>query len=868
MSTPTPTDHSTSPLAATLAPGKPGSGVRESTKPLDATSGEPAPLLPGARLGYLTKMFPRVSETFILKEVLALKRAGVPVTIYSTLPPTRDRLIQPEAQALLPEVRVLPQVGWTNRGAFIRALEHCRRTDGRATLKAVIRYLRQPSQRRFRRLWRGMILAHNLHQDRITHLHAAWAHTPASVARDVSRLTGIPWSMAAHAKDIYLSNPESIRKKVTTASFVLTCTGSNRRLLRTLAELGPDEPMVKPKVELHYDGVDTQYFSPAKNGNPPSPPLILSVGRLVPKKGFEILLEAALLLRCQGIPFHLQIVGEGPLRSDLEERIRHLDLEDCVELTGMLVLPQVRERYRNARCMVLASRITDQGDRDGIPNTLAEAMACGVPVIASHLPSIRELVVDTESGLLVPPEDPAALARALSRVLTDDDLHCTLAKGGRKRVVKRFAAEFHEQQTVNRLRRALGIERVLYVSADRGVPVRGHKGASVHVRSVLKSLGHHEVDAVVVTARPGPKDGPVPGARLIKSGSSAATKRRVKRLYGKIGGAPLEKAILRVLDNWNMYRAMRELIRSWRPQAIYERYALTAIAGSLIARRLRVPHILEVNAPLADEEARFRGLRLGWLAHHTERWVLRRADRVVVVSEELRGFAERVGVPADRILVMPNVIDPTLFNPDCDGQAVRDELGLQDRFVIGFSGTLKPWHGLHHLLQSVALGGERLAHAHILVIGDGPCRDELTALAAELGLAERITFLGSIAHDEVGRYLAASDVLVAPYGPLEDFWFSPLKVAEYQAVGRPVVASRIGQLASELGDSGGVALVPPGDESALAETMSRLAHNPEHRERMARAAAQADVWTWDRLTGQVLREVDKARRQGWGWPHV
>lgn len=813
-------------------------------------------------------MFPRVSETFILKEVLALKRAGVPVTIYSTLPPTRDRLIQPEAQTLLPEVRVLPPVSWPSSGAFFHSLNQCWRADRQTTLKAVFRYLRQPSQRRFRRLWRGVVLADSMRRDRITHLHAAWAHTPASVARDASRLTGIPWSMAAHAKDIYLSNPESLRKKITTASFVLTCTGSNQRLLHTLADLAIDQPMVRPRIELHYHGVDTHYFSPAKNGSPPKPALILSVGRLVQKKGFGTLLEAALLLRTRGIPFHLQIVGEGPLCSHLEERIRHLDLEDCVELSGMLVLPQVRERYRTARCVVLASRITDQGDRDGIPNTLAEAMACGVPVIASRLSSIQELVKDGDSGLLVPPENPAALARAIGRVLEDDVLHRALAEGGRKRVVKRFAAESHEQQTVNRLRRALGIERVLYVSADRGVPVRGHKGASVHVRSVLKSLGHHDVDTLVLTARPGPKDGPAPDARILKSGSSSVTKQRVKSLCGRFGGAPLEKAVLRVLDNWTLYRSMRELIRSWRPQAIYERYALTAIAGSLIARRLRVPHILEVNAPLADEEARFRGLRLGWLAHRAEHWILRRADRVVVVSEELRGFAERVGVPAERILVMPNAIDPSLFNPGCDGRPVREELGLDGRFVVGFSGTLKPWHGLHHLLQAVALGGKKLAHAHILVIGDGPCRSELAALAAELGLADRITFVGSIAHDMVGRYLAASDVLVAPYGPLEDFWFSPLKVAEYQAVGRPVIASRIGQLASELGDSGGVALVPPGDESALAETISRLAHNPEHRERMARAAAQAEVWTWDRLTGQVLHEVDKARRQRWGWPLV
>jgi glycosyltransferase involved in cell wall biosynthesis len=829
----------------------------------------------GGRLGYLAKMFPRISETFILKEVLALRREGVPVKIYSTLPPTRDHRIQPAARALMPEVEILPPVTWNNTPRFLRALGEALRCDRTAALKAIGRYLRRPRARRFRQLWRAVYLAEALRRDRISHLHAAWAHTPASVARLACRLSAVPWSMAAHAKDIHLSSPASLGKKIRAARYTLTCTQWNVARLNEIvnSDAGEETPIHRPTIELHYHGVDTDYFHPAAadpaqrqpSAQACQPPLILSVGRLVPKKGYETLLRAARILRDRGLAFRLEIVGEGSERKRLLALIRELGLEDAVRLSGMLLLDEVRERYGQARCKVLASRITDQGDRDGIPNTLAEAMACGVPVVASDLPSIRELIPDPRCGLLVPPEDPHALAGALEEILTNDELHRALSRAGRQRVVEHFSARRHEQKTVERLRRSTGLERILYVSADRGVPVRGHKGASVHVRSLVKALRGHGIETIVVAARKGPREGPEVAARLIGAGSPEPVKGRVRRWTARRGGAPLEKAVLRLIDNLYIHRTLGRLAHTWKPDAVYERYALTAVAGSLLARRLRVPHILEVNAPLAEEEARYRELRLGALARWTERWLWRRADRLVVVSEELRLRARAAGVPAERILVMPNAVDQEYFHPGLDATGVRRELELNGHFTVGFSGTLKPWHGLHHLLEAAAAAGEALAGAHLLVIGDGPCREQLHQQAERLGLNDRITFVGSIDHDQVGIYLSACDVLVAPYGPVDRFWFSPLKVAEYLAVGRPVVASRIGQLGERLSASEAVVLVPPGDETVLARELSRLRADAAARERMAGAARRAEVWTWDRLVAQLLRETERVRRGKWRW---
>jgi glycosyltransferase involved in cell wall biosynthesis len=821
-------------------------------------------------VGYVAKMFPRISETFVLREIQALRRSGIHLRIYSLLPPTRDPRTHPAALALLPEVVVLPQPGWRTLGRLLADFGYCAAHHGWTTWREIGRLFLNPRPRTWKRFARAIFLAAHVHRDRVAHLHAAWAHTPASVVRAVWRITGVPWSMSAHAKDIHLSKPRSLAKKMRDARFTSACTSAHRELLRSIAA-AHDGTGAAPSILLHHHGVDTRTFAPAAgNGTHAAvagaPPLVLSVGRLVPKKGFDVLLEAAALLERDGVRFRLEIVGEGPCRAELEQRIRRLELTEVVELRGMLVQEEVLAAYRRATCVVLASRTTKNGDRDGIPNTLAEAMACGVAVVATRSGSIDELVHDGDTGLLVAPEDAGALAGALARLLGEPALRARLAGAARARVRRDFDGTTWGERIARRLGRTPGIERVLYLSADRGVPVRGGKGASVHVRAVVDALHRHGVEVTVVTTRRGPRDGPQLAAPLVETGSGGRWKRTVERLASRTGGGtPLARALLRLIDNVPVYVTGARLAMHRRPDLVYERYALTAAAGSLIARRFRVPHVVEVNAPLADEEARYRGLRLGAVAHALEGWILRRADRVVVVSRALEAHVERLGVASERIIVLPNAVDPARFHPHRDGRAVRRLHQLDGDFVIGFSGTLKPWHGLHHLLHAVARTATVHPATRLLVIGDGPERADLQELGNELGIEDRVRFVGHVDHHRVGDYLAACDVLVAPYGPIENHWFSPLKVAEYLAVGRPVVASAIGQL-EELRDAPGMLLVPPGDEAALAEMLSRLAVEPDGRAWLARQAAAARPRTWIDVAGRVLAAGEIARREIWGWP--
>src|SRR5689334_1870560 len=327
-------------------------------------------------VGYVTKMFPRISETFILDEVLALRRTGVPLKIYSLLPPVRDARVHPEAAPLVPEVQILARTGPERLLQALNDAVFCFRRRPRTMLRLLAHTVFTLHPRRhWRRLEGGMHLARCLLRDHVAHIHAAWANNPETVVRIAGRITGIPWSMGAHAKDIHLVERALLAKKVGAARFIVTCTAANRELLSSLAPRdGGGER--DAEIDLVHHGVDATYFAPTPGVDraASTPPLILSVGRLVPKKGYPALLAAAARLVRAGTAFRIEIIGEGPERGRLKKLISSHGLEDHVILRGIAVREEVRAAYARASCFVLASRIGEDGDRDGIPNTVAEAM--------------------------------------------------------------------------------------------------------------------------------------------------------------------------------------------------------------------------------------------------------------------------------------------------------------------------------------------------------------------------------------------------------------------------------------------------------------------------------------------------------------
>jgi len=246
----------------------------------------------------------------------------------------------------------------------------------------------------------------------------------------VSLLGGLPFSISAHAKDIYLSDAADLRRKMGAARFTVTCTDFNCRTLQAIA----------PEASVHrmYHGIDAAVFHPSRRAVPSLVPLILSVGRLREKKGLDTLIDACRLLHGRGVPFRCEIVGYGEEHERLAALIEAHRLDDLVQLAGKLTREQVVERYARAAVYVQPSRVAADGDRDGIPNVLLEAMAMGLPVVATRVSGIPELVQHRHNGLLVEADDPAALADAVEQLADSPALGAQLGREARRTVTTRF----------------------------------------------------------------------------------------------------------------------------------------------------------------------------------------------------------------------------------------------------------------------------------------------------------------------------------------------------------------------------------------------------------------------------------------------
>ena len=293
------------------------------------------------------------------------------------------------------------------------------------------------------------------------------------------------------------------------------------------------------------------------------------------------------------------------------------------------------------------------------------------------------------------------------------------------------------------------------------------------------------------------------------------------------------------------YRRLARAVRSFRPDAIYERYNLYHLVGALVARRHNLPFLVEVNAPLAEERARFGGLKLRRLALRAEAFVWRSADRVLPVTEVMAGHVADAGVDPRRIAVVHNGIDLADFpeGPSPPG-------GAKDEIVLGFVGFVRPWHGLDVLIRAIAAWqqGPRMS---LVVVGEGPAREGLERLAGELGIADRVRFTGLARREDVPGLIAGFDIALQPAAVP---YASPLKVFEYMAAGRPIVAPDQANLREVLQDGQTALLFDPSRQDAMWEAVVRLATDPALRLRIG-AAARAEILERDRTWSGNARRV-------------
>ncbi len=388
-------------------------------------------------LGMILKGYPRISETFISNEILLLEEQGISLHILSMRRPRED-FFHTSVGRIKARVDYLPETFLTSlpflmpQNLLLAAKKP--RCYAAALRTAFRRFLRTRKSATFKHLFQaGYLVNKLLPGSNITHFHAHFAHSPTSVAFFASLLSGIPFSFTAHAKDIYTTDPAQLREKIAHAAFVVTCTEYNRRHLARLSGAAA------PAVFRIYHGIDVGLFSSRHNGALPLPPYrILTVSRMTAKKGLPTVFKALGILRDRGIRFHHTLIGDGDERDSLQKQVRDLGLEPLTRWMGTQPHEEVIRQYQQADLFVLGCEIAANGDRDGIPNVCVESMAMGVPVVATRISAIPELIENGKTGLLVAPGNPEALAEAMIKALTDTDLRQEMIAAARDRVSRDF----------------------------------------------------------------------------------------------------------------------------------------------------------------------------------------------------------------------------------------------------------------------------------------------------------------------------------------------------------------------------------------------------------------------------------------------
>ena len=376
------------------------------------------------RVGYVLKMYPRFSETFVVREILAHEAGGLELAIFSLRPPVDGRFHEALAHVRAPVTYIERAHKAEELWAKVRAAAEER--------PAVWEALAGAGSADVDDVYQALVLAEAASAHGLTHLHAHFGSVATAVARLAARIAGISYSFTAHAKDIFHESvlEDDLRAKLADAAAVVTVSRFNAGHLRTV--YGP----AAARVHCVYNGLDLDEFEYA----PPDsrPPRIVAVGRLVEKKGFAFLVEACALLARRGRTVACEIVGAGPLEPELRETIAGLGVVETVRLLGPRPQHELAAHVQGAAVLAAPCVVAADGNADGLPTVLLEAMAFGTPCVATDVTGIPELVRDGETGLLVPQRDPAALADALERLLDDPALRLRLAANGRALVEERF----------------------------------------------------------------------------------------------------------------------------------------------------------------------------------------------------------------------------------------------------------------------------------------------------------------------------------------------------------------------------------------------------------------------------------------------
>ncbi|GAA2113637.1 glycosyltransferase family 4 protein [Kocuria atrinae] len=815
---------------------------------------ESATAHPARKTAYVLKVYPRFSETFIVTEILAREAAGESLEIFA-LRPTTDTRFHPEIARVQAPVTFLPKPYKLSDAWALFA-------DATATIPGFARryaeLLPELATYDAADVHQAVHLACEVSRRGITHLHAHFGSLAGQTAEVAALLAGIQYSVTTHAKDIFHESvvPARLGRTIARSHHIITISEYN---LNHLATQYPDHA---DKLHLVYNGLELERFpySPPAAVNGSRPLQIAAVGRMVEKKGFFDLVAAAGRLVAKGIPVEVRIAGEGDLFARIQTAIDIAGLNHVITLLGARTQQEVRDLLTWADVFAAPSIVGADGNADGLPTVLLEAMASGVPCVASTVTGIPEAIEHGVTGFLHTPGDVDELVSALATIADPAFDRQAMAAAGRRHIDNRF--DSHSQArtlvaledgrfddvvesvvpSVPRISETaddaqttppvmdLHGKRIAYVCVDPGIPVFGTKGASVHVQEVVREFIRRGADVTIFATRTGddmPAD--LDGVEVVHR--PIKTKETAER-EGAQHAVGAEFAFQIAAGGFDL---------------VYERYSLFSTALAQVAPA-GIPGILEVNAPLIDEQRTHRHLVDEKLAHRALVEQTSAAAHTIAVSAMVADWVAGTTGGAD-VTVVPNGVNTDRIAPG------EDPLE-HDRPTVAFVGTLKPWHGVETLVEAAALAQQDW---DLRIIGHGPQGDSLRARVKDAGLQHRVSFTGAVTPEAVPGLLTDCSIATAPYPAVaaEDSYFSPLKVYEYLAAGLPVVASAIGQIPQILDGTDAGVLVAPSDAQALADAIDELVVDAERRDRMARNARALAVsrHSWSKAVDTILSGV-------------
>ena len=784
------------------------------------------------RVLYLVSLFPCWSETFIVREIHALARQGVDIRIVS-LKPHSEPMVQPDAKVLLNRV-IYPPSSLTGslRAALPQVLKHP--VKSAAELWPLVRSLwRRPAElaKSVISWWRTLAVMAEVQRFAPQHLHAHWATYPSTAARILAGRIGCPWSFTGHAHDIFVHD-QDLSGKLAQADFSVTISEYNRRQLS--ARL-PSE--LHNRLAVIHCGVLPADLPFTAEGREPA--YIVGVGRLDPIKGFIHLVKACALLQERGIDFRCDIIGDGPLRDELQQAINQAGLSERVRLTGALPQQDVRQRINRATMFVLPSVRLADGNADGIPVALMEAMACGATAISTRVSGIPELIHHEENGLLVTRGQATELADAMARLLADAPLRTRLAQAARNTIIHDFDADIEAAKLLGRIQA---------VQPDTG-RWQGGKPASSPLRVMLMTdemeVGGSQRQIVQLAL--GLKARGVTCAVLYFINPSF--------LVEQLQAAGIET--IRVNKTARVdpgfVRRLRQAIRAWAPDVVHC-YSFTAELWGAIACRLLPAR----ERPVLISSVRGTYEWYGRNQWRMKRWVSSQSASIISNSREGAEYAARqMHWPMHHFHVVHNGVSVT--EPDAARVDLLRQHYLQNTFdtLVLFVGRLVEHKNLPRLLQAFAQVVKQRPRTRLLLAGSGPLHDALAAQIGQLGLQDHALLLGE--QSEVPALMEAADLVVLP--SLREGLSNV--VLEAMALGRAVLSTPVGGIPQAIDNGQHGVLVEPTDTDALARALLTLIDDPALRARLGHAAQHKvlEQYSPPAMVSAMLKEYSRVSQR-------